>query len=53
MRKLSNQINFYENELKVMKEKIKEISEKASQKIKQVVSAEKEVRKKKTRQLFY
>ena len=45
-------INFYENELKVMEEKIKEISEKASQKIKQVVSAEKEVREKKDKAIF-
>ena len=50
--KFTNQINFYENELKVMEEKIKEISEKASQKIKQVVSAEKEVRKKKDKATF-
>ena len=50
--KFTNQINFYENELKVMEEKIKEISEKASQKIKQVVSAEKEVRKKKDKAIF-
>ena len=50
--KFTNQINFYENELKVMEEKIKEISEKASQKIKQVVSAEKEVREKKDKAIF-
>ena len=50
--KFTNQINFYENELKVMEEKIKEIREKASQKIKQVVSAEKEVRKKKDKATF-
>ena len=50
--KFNNQINFYENELKVMEEKIKEISEKASQKIKQVVSAEKEVREKKDKATF-
>ena len=50
--KFTNQINFYENELKVMEEKIKEIREKASQKIKQVVSAEKEVREKKDKAIF-
>ena len=50
--KFTNQINFYENELKVMEEKIKEISEKASQKIKQVASAEKEVREKKDKAIF-
>ena len=50
--KFTNQINFYENELKVMKEKIKEISEKASQKIKQVISVEKEVREKKDKATF-
>ncbi|MDD3054564.1 MAG: response regulator [Aliarcobacter sp.] len=50
--KFTNQINFYENELKVMEEKIKEISEKASQKIKQVVSVEKEVREKKDKATF-
>ena len=50
--KFTNQINFYENELKVMEEKIKEISEKASQKIKQVVSAEKEVREKIDKAIF-
>lgn len=50
--KFTNQINFYENELKVMEEKIKEISEKASQKIKQVASAEKEVREKRDKATF-
>lgn len=50
--KFTNQINFYENELKIMEEKIKEISEKASQKIKQVVSTEKEVREKRDKATF-
>lgn len=50
--KFINQINFYENELKIMEEKIKEISEKASQKIKQVVSTEKEVREKRDKATF-
>ena len=50
--KFTNQINFYENELKIMEEKIKEISAKASQKIKQVVSTEKEVREKRDKATF-
>jgi len=50
--KFINQINFYENELEIIEEKIKEVSEKASQKIKQVVTAEKEVREKKEKAVF-
>ncbi len=45
--KFFSQINFYEKELKVLDEKVKEISEKASVKIKQVLSMEKNVREKK------
>ena len=45
-------INFYEKELKVIEEKINKISEKASEKIKQVVYAEKEVREKKDKAVF-
>ena len=47
-----SQINFYEKELKVIEEKINKISEKASEKIKQVVYAEKEVREKKDKAVF-
>ena len=50
--KFSNQINFYEKELKILEGKIKDISEKAGQKIKQVVIAEKEVREKKDKATF-
>lgn len=45
--KFFSQINFYEKELKVLDEKVKEISAKASVKIKQVLSTEKNVREKK------
>jgi PAS domain S-box-containing protein len=45
--KFFSQINFYEKELKVLDEKVKEISAKASEKIKQVLSTEKNVREKK------
>lgn len=50
--KFINQINFYEKELKVIEEKIKNVTEKASQKIKQVVTAEKEIREKKDKATF-
>ncbi|MDD2291276.1 MAG: response regulator [Aliarcobacter sp.] len=50
--KFASQINFYEKELKVIEEKINKISEKASEKIKQVVYAEKEVREKKDKAVF-
>ena len=50
--KFINQINFYEKELKVIEEKINKVSEKASEKIKQVVYAEKEVREKKDKAVF-
>lgn len=50
--KFINQINFYEKELKILEGKIKDISEKAGQKIKQVVIAEKEVREKKDKATF-
>jgi PAS domain S-box-containing protein len=45
--KFTSQINFYEKELAVIEEKVKETSEKASIKIKQVLSMEKNVREKK------
>lgn len=45
--KFNSQINFYEKELAVIEEKVKETSERASIKIKQVLSTEKNVREKK------
>ena len=45
--KFNSQINFYEKELVVIEEKVKETSERASIKIKQVLSMEKNVREKK------
>ena len=45
--KFFNQIRFYEKELIEIEEKVKEISEKASLKIKQVLAMEKDTREKK------
>lgn len=45
--KFINQINFYEKEVKIIEEKIKEVSDKVGQKIKQVVTMQKDVQEKK------
>lgn len=50
--KFINQINFYEKELESIEEKIKEVSGKASQKIKQVVTTQKDVQEKKDKAVF-
>lgn len=50
--KFINQINFYEKELESTEEKIKEISEKVSEKIKQVVTTQKNVKEKKDKAVF-
>ena len=50
--KFFNQIRFYEKELIEIEEKVKEISEKASLKIKQVLAMEKDTREKKDSVIF-
>ena len=50
--KFLSQIKFYEKELEIIEEKVKEISEKASLKIKQVLAIEKDVRTKKDKAVF-
>lgn len=50
--KFTSQISFYEKELSLIEEKVKETSEKASLKIKQVLSMEKNIREKKDKVIF-
>lgn len=50
--KFINQINFYEKELESTEDKIKEISEKVSEKIKKVVTTQKDVQEKKDKAIF-
>lgn len=50
--KFTSQITFYEKELSLIEEKVKETSEKASLKIKQVLSMEKNIREKKDKVIF-
>ena len=50
--KFINQISFYEKELELTEDKIKEISEKVSDKIKKVVSTQKDVQEKKDKATF-